>query len=395
MNARTRIRPDATVGGEHRPNHAVPPGANIAAAIAERGLKQADVAARLGIHAPVLSDLIHGKRPITPETARSLELVLGIPMAFWLRAEARYREHQSRMAEAHSYAAWVTWAKRFPLAEMMRLGWLPPVPASDGVGRVRALLAFLGVATPEAWDTWYERLQIAYRKTTALPADPSHLGAWLQQGERQARRRQVKPYDPHAFREALKEARQWAGQPGEVPLESVQQLFRNCGVGLEYVPALPKSRAAGATRWLDSTSPFIQLSLRGKTDDLYWFTLFHETAHVLKHGHSGVLAALDDAGDQREIEANEWAAHHLIPANAWRRFIEAGAFSLARIQEFAAQVGIAPGVVVGRLQKERLLNQAIGNRLKRSVDFPVASEPVALLDPDEQAIQWTEERGAY
>ncbi|NDC79119.1 MAG: helix-turn-helix domain-containing protein, partial [Chitinophagia bacterium] len=62
--------------------------------MSERGLKQAEVAARLGIHAPVLSDLIHGKRSITPETARSLELVLGIPMAFWLKAEARYREHQ-------------------------------------------------------------------------------------------------------------------------------------------------------------------------------------------------------------------------------------------------------------------------------------------------------------
>jgi Zn-dependent peptidase ImmA (M78 family) len=137
------------------------------------------------------------------------------------------------------------------------------------------------------------------------------------------------------------------------------------------------------------------LSLRGKSDDLYWFTLFHETAHVLKHGHSEVLAALDDAEDQREIEANEWAANHLIPADAWRGFIQAGAFSPARIQEFAAEVGIVPGVVVGRLQKEEHLRQTTGNQLKRSVDFPAASEPVALLDPEEQATQWTEALGAY
>ncbi len=395
MNARARTRADATVGGGHRPNYAVPPGANIADAIAERGLKQADVAARLGMHPPVLSDLIHGKRTITPETARALELVLGIPMAFWLKAEARFREQQARIEDSQRYATWLGWANEFPLTEMMKLGWLPRIPAKDAVGRVRALLAFLQVATPDAWSASYQRLQIAYRKTTAFPAAPTHLGAWLQQGERQARSREMKPYDGDAFRDALNQARQWAGQPGEVPLESVQRLFRGCGVGLEYVPALPKSRAAGATRWLDSETPLIQLSLRGKTDDLYWFTLFHETAHVLKHGHSEVLAALDDAEDQREIEANEWAANHLIPTEAWQEFIHQGLFSPGRIQEFAAEVNMAPGVVVGRLQKEGYLNKAAGNRLKRPVDFPVASKPVALLEPEEQAAQWTEALGAY
>lgn len=383
------------MGGEHRPNYTVPPGANIADAISERGLKQADVAARLDIQESVLSDLIRGKRAITPETARGLELVLGIPMAFWLKAEARYREHLARIEEAGRYSAWLDWAEGFPLVQMMKLGWLPRIPANDGVGRVRVLLAFLRVASPDAWEASYMRLKIAYRKTTAFPADRSHLGAWLQQGERQARSRGLPAYAPDAFREALLQARQLAGQPGDVPLESVQQLFRGCGVGLEYVPALPKSRAAGATRWLDPTSPLIQLSLRGKTDDLYWFTLFHETAHVLKHGHSEVLAALDDTEDRREIEANEWATNQLIPADAWRGFIDSGTFSLARIKDFAAEVGIAPGVVVGRLQKEGHLRQTTGNQLKRSVDFPVASEPAPLLDPEELATQLTEALGAY
>ena len=395
MNAKTRTRPEATVGGEHRPNYAVPPGANIADAMSERGLKQAEVAARLGIHTSVLSDLIHGKRRITPETARSLELVLGIPMAFWLKAEARYSEHQARNEESHRYAEWVPWAKRFPLIDMMNQGWMPRIPAKDSIGRVRALLTFLRVASPDSWDASYKRLKIAYRKTKSFPADHSHLGAWLQQGERQARGVQVRPYDEDAFKQALTKVRGLAGEPGEVPLVRVQQMFRDCGVRLEYVPALPKSRAAGATRWLESASPLIQLSLRGKTDDMYWFTLFHEAAHVLKHGHSEVLAALDDAEDQREIEANEWAANHLIPADAWHGFIDRNDFSLGCIQGFASEVGIAPGVVVGRLQKDRYLNKAAGNHLKRPVDFPIVSKPVAILNPEEQATQWTEALGAY
>lgn len=30
--------------------------------------------------------------------------------------------------------------------------------------------------------------------------------------------------------------------------------------------------------------PLAQLSLYGKSNDRFWFTLFHETAHILLHG---------------------------------------------------------------------------------------------------------------
>lgn len=128
---KNRSPADAAVGGEHRPNYATPPGANIADALADEGSAQGDLA-RLDVHDSVLSDLIHGRRPITSETARGLELVLGIPMAFWLRAEARYREHHARIEDAQQYCEWIDWAKAFPLREMMSLGWLPDIPAKDG-----------------------------------------------------------------------------------------------------------------------------------------------------------------------------------------------------------------------------------------------------------------------
>lgn len=395
MSERTKSPADAAVGGEHRPNYATPPGANIADALAERGMAQGDLAARLDVHDSVLSDLIHGRRPITPETARGLELVLGIPMAFWLRAEARYREHHARIEDARRYSEWVEWAKKFPLREMMSLGWLPRIPAKDAVGRVKALLAFLQVASPEGWEGTYQRLHIAYRKTQAFPADPNHLGAWLCRGEALARACKTGEYDKAAFQKALPEIRKWSGRSDAIAIDQVQKVFADCGVRLVFVPCLPKSRAAGATRWLGPSTPVIQLSLRGKTDDLFWFTLFHEAAHVLKHNHKGVLAALDDQEDEREMEANKWAADTLIPAADWSRFLANGKFGLDRIRAFAEELHIAPGIVVGRLHREGRLAKKVGNHLKRPVSFPPGEETAALLDPDQQAEQWTEVLGAY
>jgi Zn-dependent peptidase ImmA (M78 family) len=144
-------------------------------------------------------------------------------------------------------------------------------------------------------------------------------------------------------------------------------------VTVVYVPALPKSRAAGATRWLSPTKPVIQLSLRGKTDDMFWFTLFHEAAHVLKHGHKEIFVELGDKDDPREAEADQWAADTLIPAKLWAEFIIATPITITCITRFAREQGIAAGIVVGRLQREGRVGKMVGNQLKQSVDFPVAT----------------------
>jgi HTH-type transcriptional regulator/antitoxin HigA len=377
MSAKTKSHSKNPPGGEHLPDYAVPPGATITEALEERGMNQRDLAARLGIQDPVLSDLIHGKRPITPETARGLELVLRIPMAFWLRAEARYREHKARLEEVETYREWGAWSRGFPLREMMNFGWIPEIPANDLVARVKALLGFLRVATPEAWSGAYSRLRITYRKSRTFPADENHLGAWLRQGENEALEMELPAYNRHAFRAALREIREWSGERGDVPLERIQKACAACGVALIYTPALPKSRAAGASRWLGAGRPLIQLSLRGKTDDHFWFTLFHEVAHVLEHGHKEIFVGFDDSEDQNEIEANKWAADHLIPPTDWSGFLAGEAFDSSDILKFAKSQRIAPGIVVGRLQREGKIPNSAGNKLKKTVDFPIASKPAA------------------
>jgi len=374
MNAKTKSHSKNPPGGEHRPDYAVPPGATIAEALEERGMSQRDLAARLGIQDTVLSDLIHGRRPITPETARGLELVLRIPMAFWLRAEARFREHKARIEETEKYRQWASWAQKFPLREMMKLGWLRAIETKQTAARVKALLSFLGVASPEAWDDSYDRMQIAYRKTRAFPIDENHLGAWLRHGENEALEMDIPAYSRTAFLILMKQMREWSAGSGDIPLEKIQKACADCGVALVYTPALPKSRAAGATRWVSAGRPLIQLSLRGKTDDHFWFTLFHEAAHVLEHGHKQTFVGLDDSEDQKEIEANRWAADHLIPPAAWSGFLTGKQFSPSAILNFAKSQRIASGIVVGRLQREGKLANSACNKLKKTVTFPSAAK---------------------
>jgi HTH-type transcriptional regulator/antitoxin HigA len=67
-------------------------------------------------------------------------------------------------------------------------------------------------------------------------------------------------------------------------------------------------------RWLTPTKALIQLSDRYKADDHFWFSFFHEAAHLLMHSKKVTFISEDDgAATEQEEEANTFAATQLIP----------------------------------------------------------------------------------
>lgn len=106
------------------------------------------------------------------------------------------------------------------------------------------------------------------------------------------------------------------------------------------------------------------LSLRYKTNDQLWFSLFHEAGHILRHGKKKIFLEFKQGGGHaEEAEADRFAANLLIPPEHHREL-----FSLRpnkqKVVVFAEKIGIAPGIVVGRLQHEGLVPYAHLNGLK-------------------------------
>lgn len=63
------------------------------------GITQVELARRAGRPVQAISEIIHGKKKITPETALDLERVLGVSARVWLRLEADFRLVKARLAE--------------------------------------------------------------------------------------------------------------------------------------------------------------------------------------------------------------------------------------------------------------------------------------------------------
>ena len=114
----------------------------------------------------------------------------------------------------------------------------------------------------------------------------------------------------------------------------------------------------------------IQLSLLYKRDDQLWFTFFHEAGHILLHGKRDIFLEGTGIGDDKEDDANQFAADTLISPAEYRRFNPRKEhFSAAEVNDFAEQIGIAPGIVVGRLQHDKYLPITHLNGLKRPLTW--------------------------
>ena len=270
-----------------QPDYGIHPGETLAETLEELGMSQAELAQRMGRPLQMISEIIQGKKAITAETALQLERATGVPANFWNSSQRNYEATLARFEEDRGLAPDSAWLKQFPLRSLISRRWIPECDSPPE--QMRAVLNFFGVAGIKEWSTLWTAPDVAYRKSAAFETNPMAAAAWLRQGERVAQQIRTEPYNQEAFFKALHEIRRLTKSDPKVFIPRATDLCRAAGVALVFVPEPPATRAYGATRWITSSKAILQLSLRGKTDDFLWFTFFHETAHILKHGKRDVF----------------------------------------------------------------------------------------------------------
>ncbi|MCA1732677.1 MAG: ImmA/IrrE family metallo-endopeptidase, partial [Acidobacteria bacterium] len=348
------------------PDEVSAPGATLLDLLAERGMSQAELAARTGRPVKTINEIVKGKAAITPETAIQFERVLGAPASFWNNRESQYRESLARGKERVSLERSAHRLKDVPTRAMEKLGWI--APERDPAKKLEQVLGFFGVASIDALES--RAADTRFRQSEAFKASPIAVGAWLRKGHLDADKIRCEPFDERKFRTALMDARRLSAEMPEDFAETLVALCATAGVAVVLVPELPGTHLSGAARWLTPGKALIQLSLRHKSDDHFWFTFFHEAGHILLHGRRRVFIDTDEpAGTDEEREADEFASNALIAPEQWQRFIAAKRYTKAEIRRYAQRVGVSPGIVVGRLQHERRLGFKFCNGLKRRVPF--------------------------
>ena len=352
----------------YRPTYAVPPGWLLQDYLDTWDFTPVQFAQHHSLTTELVTDLLNGDAALDANLAAILEQEFDLDASFWLGMEATYRCRLAEIARADAMAGFAEWAKAFPLRELAKRSAIAK-PISDGDAVVQ-MLDFFGVASVADWHCQNDASKVAYLHSPTFASNEHNLAAWLRLGELESKWQQCAGYDKEEFLGALQEIRLLTRTPTVPALEKTIELCNQSGVALALVEPLPKAAVSGATRWLLGNTPLIQLSARHKTNDHLWFTFFREAAHVLLHNKDKSYVFIDTDKDKIagfDSEAYDWASDFLIPGSDWNDFAADGYFGEWAVRSFANRQGIAPAIVVGRLQHERLIPWSRLNYLKARI----------------------------
>jgi HTH-type transcriptional regulator/antitoxin HigA len=346
---------------ERTPAEVFSPGELIKDEIEARGWSQIELAEVLGRPGRLVSELIAGKRAITPETAKGLGQAFGTGAQFWLNMESSYQLSKVKGDSSNAVARRAKLYEMAPVKEMTRRFWIQPTDNIDVLEK--SVCSFY---CKPSLDAPMPRLAHAARKGSSYEEVTAPEAAWLCRVRQLAEAMEVGAFSEIAFVAVFNQLKTMLRDADEV--RQVPAVLASAGVRFLIVETLPSTRIDGVCLWLNPDSPVIALSLRYDRIDAFWHTLLHECAHVkYKDGLTGdVYLDVDLVGDEAdssaakpeaELKADEFAAGFSIPRAELDGFIARvrPLFSKTRIQGFAAKLNIHPGLVVGQLQHRKMI----------------------------------------
>lgn len=346
------------------PNWATHPGEHLAEQLEARGWTQADFARLAGLTPKLVSTIVSGRNPVTPDTAIKLERVLGLKAEIWTRLQSNWDLHEARARAQAADPDTEAWVAQFPIKELQARAVLPK--KADVSALKEGLLRLFGIGAIDAYPQRLASLMVQHRQSKAHPASPHHVAAWLMLGEEKARGMDLATFDAERFLAAAHAIRALTlANPAEFG-PRMTALCAEAGVALVFEKPIGSTRLYGSARWFDRDHALIQMTLRMKTNDHFWWTFFHEAAHLLLHrGRSFVDQEQDgESADPFEQEADRWAEKILVGRAHFEDFAMRRPRSEAAIRRFAAEAGIHPGIIVGMLQHRGVLPYRNLNRLK-------------------------------
>jgi HTH-type transcriptional regulator/antitoxin HigA len=340
---------------ERIPAEVFPPGEFIKEELEARGWTQTDLAEILGRPQRLVSEIINGKRAISPETAKGLGEAFGTGAQFWMNLESAYQ--LARVKDQDDVVARrANLYSKVPVKEMLKRRWIEPSNSVDVLEKQIVDFFELTRLDDEIRFCAAARQSTSYKDVTPMQC------AWLFRAKKLARAVQVKRFTPQLLDEGLERLRALLPNPEDV--RHVPHILAEAGIRFVVLEPLPQTRIDGVCFWLDDISPVVALSFRYDRIDWFWFALFHELKHV-KNGDGrerepqldidlvGEQALPTEGKSEAEQQADRFAAQFLIPEGQLENFIARvrPLYSKQGILGFAARLKIHPGIVVGQLQR--------------------------------------------
>lgn len=339
------------------------PGETIKELLETYHYTQQDLADKLDMELKTVNEILNGKAPITVETAIKLELIFNVDAIFWNNLEFNYRKKIKESEEKELLEKEYTQIKDI-YKEMVKRNLV--IGTKDKQEKVENFKKFMEITSIEGLKQEYYK--VACRKSDIKKFNSMYLMVWIQIGLKRAREIQIQKYDKERIVSRIEEIRALTLMDNQQEARNkLTNICNECGIIINFEKSMPNTAIYGIAKWLNSTTPFIQISDRGKNVATFWFSFMHELGHIINGRKKMCFLDMDnneieDDEDMKilkeveEFKADKFSRNSLIPEKEYKIFLNKMNNKLITkkdIIDFSKQVEIAPCIVAGRIKFDK------------------------------------------
>ena len=342
---------------------------------------QLDLANKLEMDLKTVNEILNGKAPITVETAIKLEMIFNIDAIFWNNLEFNYRrkikESEEREIIEEEYQNIKLVYKEMVKRELI-------LETKDKYEVVNNFKKYMGITKIENLSQEFN--SIYCRQSNIKNFDMLYLMVWIEIGLKKAREKKINAYSKEKVLNNIEKIRKLTLMENQQEArEKLINICEECGIIVNFEKSMPNTAIYGIARWLDSNTPFIQISDKGKNVATFWFTFMHELGHIVNGRKKLAFLDMDNKiidkdeelqilKDVEEAKADKFSRESLIPENKYKVFknevLDKRNVSFKDIIIFANKVGVAPTIIAGRIKYDKkIYNDKILNAFNIRMEF--------------------------
>jgi len=289
------------------------PGETIAEVLVQREITQAELAARAGVSAAYVCNVIAGKKDISAKFAMGLEYALGVPKSFWLNLQANYDAELLELNEAET----ITEEEISVYEELKEV--ISYLQQSTNVSNTEEIKDVILPLRKMLQVSNLENLKDvimagAFRLKTNAEINPYVLGAWIRLCQISGNSNSISTcFDIEKIDELITEIKKIMLENSENIYGELVCVMGNYGIDFSVMRNFKGVPVQGyISQKADGTYQMV-LTVYGDFTSSFWFSLFHELGHIVNGDIGKTAKFIDDGSDWNKEElADEFAKEKLI-----------------------------------------------------------------------------------
>ncbi len=340
---------------------AIHPGVKIQELLVQTGMSRRDLAVRTSSTEKHICTIVNGDKGITASFARKLGYVFeGFDARYWQNLQNEFDISElERQEESDISKEELRVLKNIDVIVRYFISMKYIHNDCSPTNKVIQLRKLLNISDltliPRVTYNAAYRAQL----TSNGKVDPYVLFAWQRLCEKETENLKVSScLNLNSLKNRLNEIKELMFNPSLVNgCFVLQNLLATCGIAFKIVKHFRGAPVQGFIKQVADKNIILCLTLRRQRADIFWFTLFHEIAHIINGDYKIKFVDFDSIDNELEIKADRWARDFLIPLEKYKEFVNSKSkINWDDIVNFAQKVHVQPYIVLGRLQKDEILD---------------------------------------